>query len=146
MNAVRSVTLNMLMLQLGMSTTACTRSRLGSPWGERVQVSSHGAYRPGGLQLIRECGNKCRQACYLLLSHYPPLLRARRENIPSCSGVTGTMEGGVSGHGAYSPGGSPTPCERGEAILSPFRWLDVVLSPPTHHNNTTHILFDTFHC
>ena len=93
---------------------------------------SHGAYSPGGLQLIRECGNKCRQACYLLLSHYPPLLRARREIIPSCSSVTKTMEGGVSSHGASRPGGSPTPGERGEAILSPFRWLDVVLSLPSH--------------
>ena len=70
--------------------------------------------------------------CSLPHSHHPPLLRARRENIPSCSGVTGTTEGGVSGHGAYSPGGSPTPKKRGEVRLSPFRWLDVVLSPPSH--------------
>jgi hypothetical protein len=38
----------------------------------------------------------------------------------------------VSSHGAYRPGGSPTPGERGEANLSPFRWLDVVLSLPRH--------------
>ena len=30
----------------------------------------------------------------LPLPHYPALLRARREIIPSCSGVTGTTEGG----------------------------------------------------
>ena len=82
----------------------------------------------------------------LPLPHYPTLLRARREKIPSCSGVTGTTEGGGSSHGASCSGGSPTPKKRGEVRLSPFRWLDVVLSPPTHHNNTTHILFDTFHC
>ena len=32
-NAVRSVTLNMLMLQLGMSTTACTSSATGDSVG-----------------------------------------------------------------------------------------------------------------
>jgi len=45
--------------------------------------------------------------------------------------VTGTMEGGVS-HGVYCPGDSPTPGEKGEVHLSPFRWLDVVLSLPSH--------------
>ena len=67
------------------------------------------------------------QACSLPLPYYPTLLRARREKIPSCSGVTGTTEGGVSSHGASRPGGSPTPKKRGEVRLSPFRWLDVVL-------------------
>ena len=90
----------------------------------------------------------------LPLPHYPALLRARREKIPSCSGVTGTTEGGVYAKGCIAQGDSPTPGERGDSATgciaqgdpSPFRWLDVVLSPPTNHNNTTHILFDTFHC
>ena len=38
----------------------------------------------------------------------------------------------MSSHGAYRPGGSPTPKKRGEVRLSPFRWLDVVLSLPSH--------------
>ena len=33
---------------------------------------------------------------------------------------------------AYRPGDSPTPGERGEVRLTPFRWLDVVLSLPSH--------------
>ena len=138
-NAVRPVTLNMLMLQLGMSTTACTSFAIGESVGgcrSKAETLPPPSATRGGAQ------------CSLPHSHHPPLLRARREMIPSCSGVTGTTEGGVTiiGHGVYCPDTSPTPKKRGEVRLSPFRWLDVVLSPPTHHNNTTHILFDTFHC
>ena len=38
----------------------------------------------------------------------------------------------MSSHEAYCRGGSPTPKKRGEVRLSPFRWLDVVLSLPSH--------------
>ena len=34
--------------------------------------------------------------------------------------------------GCIAQGGSPTPKKRGEVRLSPFRWLDVVLSLPSH--------------
>jgi hypothetical protein len=50
--------------------------------------------------------------CSLPHSHHPPLLRARREIIPSCSGVTGTTEGG----GRIEPlaRATPPPPVRGE--------------------------------
>ena len=50
--------------------------------------------------------------CSLPHSHHPPLLRARREIIPSCSGVTGTTEGG--GRIEPTARATPPPPVRGE--------------------------------
>ena len=62
----------------------------------------------------------------LPLPHYPALLRARREIIPSCSGVTGTTEGG----GRIEPlaRATPPPPVRGERRTSPL-FLGVGESP-----------------
>ena len=56
--------------------------------------------------------------CSLPHSHHPPLLRARREIIPSCSGVTGTTEGG----GRIGPiaRATPPPPKREERFASPL--------------------------
>ena len=104
-----------------------------------------------GLYLVRDWGLRGGMQqqggdtqCSLPHSHHPPLLRARREIIPSCSGVTGTTEGG----GRIEPTARATPpppvrgerrgyahrasCSGSAPTLSPFRWLDVVLSLPSH--------------
>ena len=134
-NAVRPVTLNMLMLQLGMSTTACTSFAIGESVGgcrSKAETLPPPSATRGGAQ------------CSLPHSHHPPLLRARREIIPSCSGVTGTTEGG----GRIEPTARATPpppvrgerrgyahracCSGSAPALSPFRWLDVVLLNPAY--------------
>ena len=72
-----------------------------------------------GLYLVRDWGLRGGMQqqggdtqCSLPHSHHPPLLRARREIIPSCSGVTGTTEGG--GRIEPTARATPPPPVRGE--------------------------------
>jgi len=103
------------------------RSRLGSPWG--------------GLSSWRQ--EPCEiMGLSLPLPHYPALLRARREIIPSCSGVTGTMEGGVRATGCIVQATPPPPVRRGR-FTSPLSvgWMSCCPHPPT--TTTRHTFYLT---
>ena len=104
--------------------------------------------RGGGLSSWRQ--EPCEiMGLSLPLPHYPALLRARREIIPSCSGVTGTMEGG----GRIGPTARATPPSpvRGEIVprgvlpraTPPLSvgWMSCCPHPPT--TTTRHTFYLT---
>ena len=68
-NAVRSVTLNMLMLQLGMSTTACTSFAIGESVGGVEQLETSKLARHRGK--VCKCRRPCQRASRLVLCRFP---------------------------------------------------------------------------